>query len=182
MSNSTFATAIDASNYSDDDDEVSLEAEEVSDISVASSNDSNNDDNGSDDDNDDNDDNNGDNDEGTEEAVFLHDARDIQNRTSQSVGTAAMEDRWFRSLFGVRIKIVQKVWLLLWEDGLCPKESKSNHLLWTLYFLKVYPREAPSCSAVGGSKGAINPKTLWKWVWLFIERIAELADDVRMMW
>ena len=162
MSNSTFATAIDASNYSDDDDKVSLEAEEVSDISVASSDDSNNDsDNGSDDNNDGN---NGDTYGGAEEAVFLHDARDIQNRTSQSVGTAAMEDRWFRSLFGVRIKIVQKVWLLLWEDGLCPKESKSNHLLWTLYFLKVYPREAPSCSAVGGSKGAINPKTLWKWV------------------
>ena len=110
--------------------------------------------------------------------MFLRDAWDIQNRTSRSIGTATMEDRRSRGLFGARIKIVLKVWLMLLEDGLCPKKSKPKHLLWTLYFLKVYPREAPGCSAVGGSKGAIDPKTLRKWVWLFIERIAELADEV----
>jgi hypothetical protein len=44
--------------------------------------------------------------------------------------------------------------------------------------LKVYPRQAPGCSAVGGSGGAIDPKTMRKWVWLFIERIGELADEV----
>ena len=110
--------------------------------------------------------------------MFLRDARDIQNRTSRCVGTAAMEDRRLRSLFGARIKIVLKIWSMLLEDGLRPKKSKPKHLLWTLYFLKVYPREAPGCSAVGGSKGAIDPKTLRKWVWLFIEHIAELADEV----
>ena len=89
-----------------------------------------------------------------------------------------MEDRRFRGLFGARIKIVLKVWLMLGKGGLRPKKRKPKHLLWTLYFLKVYPREAPGCSAVGGSKGAIDPKTLQKWVWLFIERIAELADEV----
>jgi len=142
----------------------------VSDISTVavSRDDSDEDSNDSDDDDD------GD----TEEAVFLRDARDIQNRTSRCVGTAAMEDRRFRGLFGARIEIVLKVWSMLLEDGLHPKKSKPKHLLWTLYFLKVYPREAPGCSAVGGLKGAINPKTLWKWVWLFIEHIAELADEV----
>ena len=171
MSNSIFAaTAADAIDYSDNDDEESSESEEVSDISTVavSSNDSDEDSNDSDDSND------GD----TEEAVFLRDARDIQNRTSRCVGTAAMEDRRFHGLFGVRIEILLKVWSMLLEDGLRPKKSKPKHLLWTLYFLKVYPREAPGCSAVGGSKGAIDPKTLRKWVWLFIERIAELADEV----
>ena len=110
--------------------------------------------------------------------MFLRDARDIQNRTSRCVGMAAMEDRRFRGLFGARIEIVLKVWSMLLEDGLRPKKSKPKHLLWTLYFLKVYPREPPGCSAVGGSKGAIDPKTLRKWVWLFIERIAELPDKV----
>ena len=165
----TFTAAADAIDYSDDNDEESSASEEVSDISVASSDDS---DDGSDDDDDDEDD--GD----AEEAVFLRDARDIQNRTSRSVGTAAMEDRRFRGLFGARIEIVLKVWLMLGEGGLRPEKSKPKHLLWTLYFLKVYPREAPGCSAVGGSKGAIDPKTFRKWVWLFIERIAELADEV----
>jgi hypothetical protein len=165
MSTSTFAAAAaDAIDYSDDDDEESSESEEVSDISIAVSSE----------DDDDDDDDDGD----TEEAVFLRDARDIQNRTSRCVGTAAMEDRRFRSLFGARIAIVMKVWLMLWEEGLRPEKSKPKHLLWTLYFLKVYPREAPGCSAAGGSKGAIDPKTLQKWVWLFIECIAELADEV----
>ena len=170
MSNSTFAAAADAIDYSDDDDKLSSESEEVSDVSVAASSDDSDDGSDDDDDNDDDGD--------TEEAVFLRDARDIQNRTSRCVGTAAMEDRRFRSLFGARIEIVLKVWSMLLEDGLRPKKSKPKHLLWTLYFLKVYPREAPGCSAVGGSKGAIDPKTLRKWVWLFIERIAELADEV----
>jgi hypothetical protein len=164
MSTSTFAAAANAIDYSDDVDELSSESEEVSDVSVAASSDDS--DNGSkDDDDDDNDNDNGD----TEEAVFLCNARDIQNRTSRCLGTAAMEDRLFRSLFGVRIEIVLKVWPMLLEDGLRPKKSKPKHL---------YPREAPGCSAVGESKGAIDPKTLRKWVWLFIERIAELADEV----
>jgi hypothetical protein len=102
MSNATFAAAAtDAIDYSDNDNEESSESEEVSDISIAvsSEDDSDEDSNDSDDDDD------GD----TEEAVFLCDARDIQNRTSQFVGTAAIEDRRFRSLFGARIAIIMKV-------------------------------------------------------------------------
>ncbi len=53
---------------------------------------------------------------------------------------------------------------MLVESHLLPKKSNAKHLLWTLYFLKVYPREAPGCSAVGGSKGAVDPKTMRKWV------------------
>ncbi len=67
---------------------------------------------------------------------------------------------------------------MLGEGGLRPKKSKPKHLLWVLYFLKVYPREPPGCSAVGGIKGAIDPKTMQKWVLLFLEHIAKLADNV----
>ncbi len=94
------------------------------------------------------------------------------------IGTAAKEDHRFRSFFGARQEIAEMVWDMLGEGGLCPEKSKPKHLLWALYFMKVYPREDPGCSAVGGSKGAINPKTIQKWVWIFSECIAELADDV----
>ncbi len=89
-----------------------------------------------------------------------------------------MEDRRFRSFFGVRNEIVLKVWGVLGEGGLRPANSKPKHLLWALYFLKVFLREGSGCSAVGGSKGAIGPKTMHKWVWLFLECIAKLADNV----
>ena len=112
------------------------------------------------------------------EKEFFRAARDIQNRTSRIVGTAQMEDRRFRELFGARMEIVVHLWEMMEKGNLLPKKSKPKHLLWTLYFLKVYPREGPGCSAVGGSGGAVDPKTLRKWVWLFVERIGELADDV----
>jgi hypothetical protein len=89
-----------------------------------------------------------------------------------------MEDRRFRELFGASIGIVLHVWYTMDEGSLLPDKSKPKHLLWTLYFLKVYPRGAPGCSAIGGGGGGIDPKTLRKWVWLFIERVAELADKV----
>jgi hypothetical protein len=88
----TFTAAADAIDYSDDDNEESSQSEEVSDVSVAASSDDSDD--GSD--NNDKNNNNGD----TEEAVFLCNTQDIQNRMSRCVRTAAMEDRQFRSLFG----------------------------------------------------------------------------------
>ena len=96
--------------------------------------------------------------------VFFRVAWDIQNRTSRIVGSAEMEDRRSRKLFGACMEIVVHLWEMMEEDNLLPKKSKPKHLLWTLYFLKVYPREGPGCSAVGGSGGAVNPKTLQKWV------------------
>ena len=126
MSNATFvAAAADAIDYFDNDDEESSVSEEVSDVSVATSSDDSGEDSDSDDDDDDGD---------TEEAVFLCDARDIQNRTSRCVRTAAIEDCRFRGLFGACIEIVLKVWLMLGEGGLRPKKRKPKHLLWTLYF------------------------------------------------
>jgi hypothetical protein len=89
-----------------------------------------------------------------------------------------MEDRCFCELFGVSIGIVLQVWHMLDDGGLLLEKTKPKHLLWTLYFMKVYPQEAPACSAVGGSGGAVDPKTLRKWVWLIMKRIAKLADNV----
>lgn len=126
---------------------------------------------------DDDDEANSDDDE-TLDDLFILAARDIMNRTSRIVGTAAREDRRFREHFGAPFAIVRMVWDMLVEGYLLPEKSKPKHLLWTLYFLKCYPKEGPGCAAVGGSKGAIDPKTMRKWVWLFLERIGELADEV----
>jgi hypothetical protein len=68
-----------------------------------------------------------------------------------------MEECRFGSFFGVRNEIILKVWSMLGVGNLHPKNSKPNYLLWTIYFLMVYPREGPGCSAVSGSKGAIDP-------------------------
>lgn len=105
-------------------------------------------------------------------------ARDIQNRLSRRVGAESMERRCFREFFGTSISIACLVWHLLLEHNRLPENGEIKHLLWTLFFLKVYPKQGPACSVVGASKGAINPKTFRKWVWKFCEAIAELHVEV----
>ena len=100
------------------------------------------------------------------------------NRASPKVGSAAREDRRFREHFGVPFAIVRMVWDMLMEGSLLPEKGKPKHLLWMLNFLKCYPKESPGCAAVRWSRGAIDPKTMRKWVWLFLERINNLADEV----
>ena len=125
------------------------------------------------------DDDNDDDEEGeTLDDAFHCAARDVMNRASRKVGSAAREDRRFREHFGAPFAIVRMVWDMLVEGGLLPEKGLPKHLLWTLYFLKCYPKESPGCAAVGGSRGAIDPKTMRKWVWLFLERINDLADEV----
>jgi hypothetical protein len=68
-----------------------------------------------------------------------------------------MDNRRFHSFFNARQDIFEMVWDMLGEGGLCPEKSKPKHLLWACYFMKVYLREGPECSAVCGSKSAINP-------------------------
>ena len=119
-----------------------------------------------------------DGDGGSDDAVFSCAARDIMNRVGRKVGSAALEDRRFREHFGAPFEIVRMVWDMMEEVHLLPEKCEPKHLLWTLYFLKCYPKEGPGCAAVGGSKGAIDPKTMRKWVWLLLERIGELADEV----
>ncbi len=42
--------------------------------------------------------------------------------------------------------------------------------------MKVYPKQSPGCLAVGAD--AVDPKTHRKWVWAFIDAIANLVDIV----
>ncbi len=49
-------------------------------------------------------------------------------------------------------------------------------ILWRI--LKVYPKQSMGCLAVGASVGAVDPKTHRKWVWAFIDALADLVDVV----
>lgn len=70
------------------------------------------------------------------------------------------------------------LWNLHEEHDLVPEKGQIKHLLWALFFMKVYPKQGPACSIVGGSSGAVDPKTLRKWVWSFIFSTAELSEAV----
>ena len=109
---------------------------------------------------------------------FVYEVRAIQNRLGRRAGTSFMESRRFRDFFGTSSAVAMILWDLLVEHGLLPHKGKIKHLLWALYFMKVYATESATCSVLGGSQGAIDPKTLRKWVWPFIYAIDYLTSEV----
>ncbi len=76
------------------------------------------------------------------------------------------------------MRVVKILWELVVWDKLRPRGGCPEHLLWALYFMKVYPKQGPGCSVIGASAGAVDPKNHRKWVWAYIEAIAELVDVV----
>lgn len=102
--------------------------------------------------------------------------RDIQNRSGHRVGAELSEEDRYKEFFGCRAEIALIVWSLLTKHCLLPDAAKLNHFLWALFFMKIYPREKVACALAGASGGAIDPKTLRKYVWPMIRSIADLEQ------
>ena len=115
---------------------------------------------------------------GTPLPDFMPLAMEIQNRATCRIGTDLMEARRFREFFGTSLVVVEQIWELLERESLLPDGCDPKHLLWALHFMKVYPKQSPGCSVVGGSGEAVDPKTHHKWVWMFLDAIAELSGEV----
>ena len=109
---------------------------------------------------------------------FILWGKEIQNKSGRSIGSDAMEARAFHEFFGTPATVVSKIWGKLSQRGTVLIEGMAKHLLWSLYFMRAYPKQSIMCAVVGGLAGAIDPKTLQKFIWPFIEAIAKLTSDV----
>ena len=98
------------------------------------------------------------------------------NKAGRPIGSVGTEDRNFREFFGAGPFVVAKLWILMMDQDLIPPDGEIKHLMWTLHFLKAYPRQGAVCSTVGGSSGAIDPKTFCKYMWPFIHAMANLES------
>ena len=100
------------------------------------------------------------------------------NRAGKNLATLTAggpEDCHFRSFFGCSVTVFLIAYNMLIENGLLPSNGKFCHYFWALLFMKLYPRnETELCSLLGG----IDPKTMRKWVWPFIDAISELQYSV----
>jgi hypothetical protein len=105
-------------------------------------------------------------------------ARNIKNRVSCCVGLELKEARLFHEFFGTSVRVVKILWELIVWDKLRPRGGRPEHLLWVLYFMKVYPKQGLGCLVIGASTGAVDPKTHCKLVWAYVEAIAKLVDIV----
>jgi hypothetical protein len=109
---------------------------------------------------------------------FLLGEKDIQNKAGRAIGFAGIEEHHFRVFWGMGPSVISKLWIMMANQDIIPQEGEIKHLLWTLHFVKAYPRQSAVWSKVGGSTGAIDPKMFRKYMWPFIHSIANLKTAV----
>ena len=93
-------------------------------------------------------------------------------------------ERRIRSFFGAPSETIALIWNLIWNrirpderSEICKRgtgEPQCHCLLCALLFLKVCASKDVHCSIVGWP----SVKTFRKWSWCFIEKIADLKDDI----
>ena len=76
------------------------------------------------------------------EADFITIGREIQNRYQLKLGTGMSESIKFRSYFGCGEEVAVILWTMLDAYSLLPDGAQILHLLWALFFMKVYPTES----------------------------------------
>lgn len=109
---------------------------------------------------------------------FYKIGKELQNRSGQNLAANASENRRFREFFGTGANVALIAWQLLVYYDLVPESGLILHMLWGMFFMKVYPKQGPGSAAAGGSNGAIDVKTWRKYLWPFIGAIAELEPYV----
>jgi hypothetical protein len=88
--------------------------------------------------------------------------------TSLACGT---RNRCFHACFGVSSSVCAALWSLC--IPFLPPGTLPIHLLWALYFLKVYTTENHNASVAG-----IDETTFRKWTWIVVYAIAAIPDLV----
>jgi len=104
----------------------------------------------------------------------------LANCTRNSYGE---RNREFIAFFGCPPIVMAKVWELMREHGTLTEKAKDRHLLWALHYLKEYPSLRVMCSTMRMRDETSKPddKTLYKWIWIVIEAIADLEKWV-ILW
>ena len=83
------------------------------------------------------------------------------------------KDSRIRSIFGASSEVISEIWNRI-EPTISEPGAKPKHLLWAFVFMKVYSTEDVHRAIVGWP----SAKTFRKWSWYFVQKIAELKDDV----
>ncbi len=68
-----------------------------------------------------------------------------------------------------------KAWTKMEELDLLPPSSQFHHYLWALAFMHTYPPNKTTLSRLLGAK---DPKTIHKYMWLYIKSLSELENFV----
>ena len=83
--------------------------------------------------------------------------------------------RRFKEAFGVSSRRCVIIWKFLQlnaqEGDMIKEQVHPQHLLWTLFFLKVYATRSLNASLAG-----CDEKNFDKWIWILLEALASLRE------
>ena len=99
-------------------------------------------------------------------------------RTGHALGIlspGSPEDLCHRGFFGVSAEVAVKAWNRMEELDLLPTIAQYEHYLWALAFMRKYPPNESTLSRLLGGK---DPKTIQKYMWPYIQSLAELENIV----
>lgn len=88
---------------------------------------------------------------------------------AESIINKKCNSRRFRASFGTSPYVCASTWNKLFDEKALPDHAQPKHILWALLFLKVYASEH-----ILASMCACDEKTLRKWVWAMVEKMADL--------
>ncbi len=74
---------------------------------------------------------------------FMPAAQDIMNWFPCPNAASSTKNRAFHKTFRTNPHIVENLWFLLNQEDLQPVSECPKHLVWALYFMKVYPQAGP---------------------------------------
>ena len=102
----------------------------------------------------------------------------VMGRTGHALGIlspGSPEDIRHRGFFGVSAEVAVKAWNKMGELDLLPTIARYEHYLWALAFMRTYPPNESTLSLLLGGK---DPKTIHKYMWPYIQSLAELENVV----
>lgn len=108
----------------------------------------------------------------TEETVVFHAESIIGKRGRQSIERFRIR---FHDSFGCSIFFARKLWkrIMKFKNGQIMRGACFKHLLWALFFINHYGKEAAMKSVIHHDE-----KTIRKWTWYFINALADLVPSV----
>jgi hypothetical protein len=109
--------------------------------------------------------------------VFIDAAKIIIKRQLEDPTSREFKADWMAH-FGTMPDQCVWIWNNLDPCKTIGKAAQCCHLLWALYFLRVYPTEKTGRSAVAHSSGTVVEKTWRKWTQDFVEAISYLESRV----
>lgn len=100
----------------------------------------------------------------------------ISSNAPVKVLADAMEDQNLSEFLGVGVHVAVLTWSMQATNNLLQEIAEISHLLGRMHFMRSYFKTGEGCNVA--TKGAIDPKTLWKYVWPTIHALSDFESAV----